>query len=267
MPSSQNNEIHLSASIAVAKQTKSTAESAQTKFHHIMSNSSRGDSSPLSGIFRTFKPINDSANSDVESERRPDESTLITLKVEDELSVLRHAMVEYYDIVATQENGNTIVRADVVVDGQVLLSDVPVGLLLFLERKMDDLRLVFSNLPTLPLNEKWARDDNDPTVYTTGEAMTRVTKKIPRNHTKAPATDKHPAQVEVYYEDVAVGYWHSVKTSGAISVQRKNELLSKVDKLRKAIKVAREEANANRVPRRHVGNEIFTYLLGADSEG
>lgn len=264
MAKQQSNDVHLSASITIAKQTKSTAESVQTKFHHNMSNVSRGDSSPLSGIVRTFKTLNED---DVESERRPDESTLITLKVEDELSTLRTALVDYYDIVATQETGNTMVKADVVIDGAALIANVPVGLLLFLERKMDDLRLVFSNLPTLPLNEKWGRDDNDPTVYTTDESQTRVTKKVPRNHVKASATDKHPAQVEVYYEDVAVGYWHTVKTSGAISVQRKNELLSNVDKLRKAVKTAREEANANRVPRVHVGDEIFTFLLGADSEG
>ena len=49
--------------------------------------------------------------------------------------------------------------------------------------------------------------------------QTLRTKKVPRNHVKAEATEKHPAQVEVYYEDVAVGYWTTVKFSGALPAQ------------------------------------------------
>jgi hypothetical protein len=33
---------------------------------------------------------------------------------------------------------------------------------------------------------------------------------------KAEATEKHPAQVEVYHEDVVVGQWKTVKFSGAL---------------------------------------------------
>lgn len=67
------------------------------------------------------------------------------------------------------------------------------------------------------------------------------TKKVPRNHVKAEATDKHPAQVDVYYEDVPVGYWTTVKFSGALPARRVNELLDRVEKLQQAVKFAREE--------------------------
>lgn len=50
--------------------------------------------------------------------------------------------------------------------------------------------------------------------------------QVPRNHVKAEATDKHPAQVEVYHEDVPVGYWTTVKFSGALPARRVNELQS-----------------------------------------
>ncbi len=57
---------------------------------------------------------------------------------------------------------------------------------------------------------------------------------------KAEATDKHPAQVGVYYEDVAVGFWRTVKFSGALPAKRVGELLERVEKLQQAVKFARE---------------------------
>ena len=85
---------------------------------------------------------------------------------------------------------------------------------------------------------------------------------MPRNHVKAEATEKHPAQVEVYYEDVAVGYWTTVKFSGALPAQRVNELLERVEKLQHAVKFAREEANGTEVTDQRVGDAVFGYLFG-----
>jgi len=88
------------------------------------------------------------------------------------------------------------------------------------------------------------------------------TKKIPRNHVKAEATEKHPAQVEVYYEDVVVGNWRTIKFSSALPAKRVNELLSRVEKLQEAVKFAREEANNLEVVEQKVGAKIFDYLFG-----
>ena len=51
--------------------------------------------------------------------------------------------------------------------------------------------------------------------WKTEPVQTYRTKRVPRNHVKAEATEKHPAQVEVYYEDVTIGYWTTVKFSGS----------------------------------------------------
>ena len=88
------------------------------------------------------------------------------------------------------------------------------------------------------------------------------TKKVPRNHVKAEATEKHPAQVEVYYEDVPIGYWTTVKFSGALPARRVNELLERVEKLQQAVKFAREEANGTEVTDQRVGDAVFGYLFG-----
>ena len=49
----------------------------------------------------------------------------------------------------------------------------------------------------LDASETWNFDSSsDP--WATEPVQTVKTKKLPRNHVKAEATEKHPAQVEVY---------------------------------------------------------------------
>ena len=92
-------------------------------------------------------------------------------------------------------------------------------------------------------SEIWTFDESQD-VWATEPIQTTKTKKIPRNHVKAEATEEHPAQVEVYYEDVIVGYWRTVKYSGAMPATRVSTLLNRVRKLQEAVKFAREEANS-----------------------
>ncbi len=61
-------------------------------------------------------------------------------------------------------------------------------------------------LPVHDPAENWTHDPSSAT-WRTDPVKTIKTKKIPRNHVKAEATDRHPAQVEVYYKDIPVGYW------------------------------------------------------------
>lgn len=147
------------------------------------------------------------------------------------------------------------------VDGETLLRDVPVTYLLFLEKQLVDLHTFVKKLPVLDAAESWSFDDSTDT-WRTDPVRTIRTKKVPRNHVKAEATEKHPAQVEVYYEDIAVGYWTTVKFSGALPARRVNELVERVEKLQQAVKYAREEANGTEVTDRRVGDVVFRYLFG-----
>jgi hypothetical protein len=67
--------------------------------------------------------------------------------------------------------------------------------------------------------------------------------------------------VEVYYEDVTVGYWRTVKFSGALPATRVNTLLARVEQLQAAVKFAREEANNLEVEDVKVGAQFFAYLF------
>ncbi len=144
-------------------------------------------------------------------------------------------------------------------DGDVVLSHVSVSTLLTLEKKLVDFHTLVSKLPILDPSETWSWSDDTESYQTVPSKKTR-SKKIPRNHVKAEATDKHPAQVEVYYEDAIVGDWTTIYFSGAISEKRRRELITKVEKLRSAVKVAREQANMTEVTDVNYGAAIFDFL-------
>jgi hypothetical protein len=162
--------------------------------------------------------------------------------------------------VATKDWANCKAKADVVVDGKTLLSSVPATYLLFLEKQLVDLHTFIKKLPILDASETWTFDASAD-CWATEPVQTVKTKKVPRNHVKAEATEKHPAQVEVYYEDITIGLWRTVKFSGALPAKRVNELLTRVEKLQEAVKFAREEANNLEVEDIKTGAAIFNYLF------
>jgi hypothetical protein len=235
--------------IAVEKGVKSKSYADLTEAHHLLQKTA-----PLAGIARTYQP------KDEEGEQLPPESTRVQVKGEDVLNQVAATLTRLFDVTATKDWTNCVARADVAVDGQTLLRDVPVSYLLFLEKQLVDLHTFVKKLPILDAAESWVRDDSTDS-WRTEPVRTIRTKKVPRNHVKAEATEKHPAQVEVYYEDIAVGYWTTVKFSGALPAKRVNEILDRVLKLQAAVKFAREEANNADAIDQRVGEAVFTYLF------
>lgn len=235
--------------IALVKGAKPRAETALTKAYHGIQRTE-----PLSGISRTYRP------KDEDGDQYPSEGNAVQISVTQIVDEAAAELAKLFDLTATLETGNTLAKADVVVDGQVLLPDVPVTFLLFLEKKLVDLITFISKLPVLDPSQRWTFDSATNT-YRTDPVETIKSKKIPRNHVKAPATDKHPAQVEVYQEDVLVGYWTTTKFSGALEAKRVAELLVRAQKLQDAVKLAREKANSTEVTKVSVGEAFFGYLF------
>ena len=236
--------------IAVEKGVKSKSFQDLTEAHHAVQKPTL-----LSGISRAYQP------KDEEGEQLPPESTKVQIKTEEILRDTASTLTRLLDVTATKDWANCQAKADVTVDGQVLLRDVPVTYLLFLEKQLTDLHTFMKKLPVLDAAESWTFDESAD-CYRTDAVRTIRTRKVPRNHVKAEATEQHPAQVEVYYEDVIVGYWRTVKFSGALPAQRINELLSRVEKLQEAVKYAREEANNIEADEQKVGERVFGYLFG-----
>ncbi len=236
--------------IAIEKGTKSRALQELTEAHHTLQKPAL-----LAGISRTYRP------KDEEGEQFPSESTRVQVKAEEVIRKTTEVLTKLFDVVATKDWANCQAKADVVVDGKVLLAQVPATYLLFLEKQLVDLHTFIKKLPVLDAAEVWTFDASAD-AWATEPMQTTKTKKIPRNHVKAEATEQHPAQVEVYYEDVVIGTWRTIKFSGALPAKRLNELLNRVEKLQEAVKFAREEANNMEVTEQKVGAQVFNYLFG-----
>ncbi|MFD8609918.1 hypothetical protein [Streptomyces sp. NPDC059631] len=208
----------------------------------------------LAGISRTYQP------KDEEGEQLPPESSRVQVKAEEILRDMSASLTQLFDVTATKDWANRTACADVTVDGRTILAEVPVGYLLFLEKQLTELHAFVKKLPVLDAAESWSLDPSTD-WWKTDPVRTIRTKKVPRNHVKAEATEKHPAQVEVYYEDVPIGYWTTVKFSGALPARRVNELLERVEKLQQAVKFAREEANGTEITDQRTGEAVFGYLF------
>lgn len=237
--------------IAIEKGTKTRAERELTDAHHAFQKPE-----PISGIARTYSPFKDE-----DAERVPGESKRVQIKAEDVIARLSGTLADLFDIVATKDSTNCVAKADVVVDGKVLLADVPCTYLLFLEKQLVNLHTFVEKLPTLDPADAWQWDDGQA-CFSTPPAQTLRTKKEPRVITKAEATDKHPAQVELIYEDRPVGTWTTIKFSGALPQTRVDELTVRIERLQKAVKFAREAANSHEaVDRTGDGRKVMDYLF------
>lgn len=209
----------------------------------------------LSGITRVYQPRDD------EGEKLPSEQNQVQVTVTKVLESVRANFTRLFDVQLTKDAGNASAVADIIVDGDVLVEKVPVQHLLFLEKQLADLRALFVRVPVLPPDSRWAWSEVSR-AYVSDPVQTTRTKKVPRNHVKAAATQQHPAQVEVYLEDVIVGDWTTVKLSGASTAGDLADLIDATDKLIDAVKQAREKANSTPVPDRTIGDLIFGFLMG-----
>jgi hypothetical protein len=244
MPVAKLNQI-----LAIQAGKKSQAKETLTQAYHQIKRSDL-----FSGLVRTYQPRDEGG------EPQPDERKFVQVKVNDLINHVTAHLTEMFDVVATQDWANCTAHADVVVDGQKLLQQVPVTHLLFLEKQVVDLRTFIEALPVLDAAEEWEYKA-EVDCYVSAPMRTNRTKKVPKNHIKYEATREHPAQVEMYMEDVWVGSWTTTKFSGAIPAATKNAMLERVSKLLDAVRTAREEANSVEIKNVKVGAAVLGFVF------
>ena len=207
------------------------------------------------GVSRKYTPNDD------EGEKFPPEKKHVQMTVIGALKVVQTQLTELFDVTATKDYANCHAGAPVVIDGVTLLEKVPVTYLLFLEKQLVNIYTLVSKLPTLDPAEEWHFDESSAT-YASAASGSNKTKKVMKAFTKAPATDKHPAQVDTFTEDVVIGSWETIKFSGAIPATRQQQLLERVEKLQRAVKFAREECNSIAATEIKVGEKLLNYIFG-----
>src|SRR5215471_6564359 len=99
--------------IAVEKGVKSRSFQELTEAHHQLQKPTL-----LAGIARTYRP------KDEEGEQFPPESTKVQIKAEEIIRQTTDVLTKLFDATATKDWTNCRARADVVVDGRVLLEQV-----------------------------------------------------------------------------------------------------------------------------------------------
>lgn len=211
------------------------------------------------GSKATYQPLDEE-----NGERLPPEGLIIRLKAEGALAEYGRLWSEIVDIIATRDVGNTVedARAHVVIDGQTLTTEpLLVFLLIFLENQAVDVRKAIDVIPTLDEAIEWSWDDNQKVWRSKEPTTTHRTKKVENVIRVFDPTEHQPGQFHVATQDIFVGYWTKTRFSGALSVGRKQELLTRVTKLINALKVAREEANSAHVDRVEIGQTIIGYVL------
>lgn len=210
----------------------------------------------FNGFAKQYQPIDDTG------EQLPPENRKVQLTAGDIIRQTAELLSDLFDVTAAKDWSNCNAKADIVVGGQMLVPQVPVSYLLFLEKNLTDVRTFVNSIPVLDDSENWALDTNS-NLFKTAEIRTHRQKKVQKPLVLFPATDKHPAQTQLITEDVLAGYWVAVKQSGSLTKPAKEALAKKVETLLRAVKEAREAANGVDVTETpNVSIAIFGYLFG-----
>lgn len=190
----------------------------------------------------------------------------IQTTVAKELKWISEFLVKALDVSYQVAEANTIARADVILeDGTTLLSQVPATALLELEKRAKELHDFVVSIPTLDPAKGFRLDvDRGIGIFKARDDRKVRTKKTNKVLTLAPATDKHPANVQVVVEDVPVGDIVTLEWSGLITTAAKGDMLSRVEDLTRAVKKARARANDTEVSQKDqkIGANVVNYVFG-----
>ncbi len=236
--------------LAIEKGKKTKLHKEISELHHALQKPAL-----VNGHKKVFTPKEEGG------ETFPDDNHRVQYRYEDVFEQISERMAVLMDVVATKDFTNCRARADVVVDGEPFLKDVPVPYLLFLEKELHDLHTFVDKMVELDQVEAWTFDENAD-LFRSEPVKQHRTKKLQRPIVKYEATEHHPAQTELITEDVVIGHWTTTKFSGAIPRPRKKALLDRISTLEDAVKYAREQANSIDADVQKVGKKILGYVFG-----
>lgn len=227
---------------------KNKAHQVLGQVHHLL------ERTPLlNGHSRVYTPKNE------DGDQLPPESQLVQVRGTEQLTLVQQVMNRLFDLTLTKEVANQQAVADIVVGDVTILAEVPVTYLLFLEKSLTDLRTFFRKLPLLDPSVVWTWDETTSTWRSDVQETTRQ-KKVPKAFVKYQATKEHPAQVDVFTEDVLEGTWALTRFSGAFQKGQVDEFVEKIEALLDAVKVARSKANEVEAVKQDA-SALLDYLL------
>lgn len=234
--------------LAEEKVLKPAANKARDEAYHLLQRESA-----FNGSVRTWEPVS------TDSPTFPNEDVKVQALVPEVLSGLKGPLTSWFDIEATKNATNCAAKADVVLDGEVILKGVPAETLLFIETQLVHTATMLSKVPVLDDAVRWYLPDGG------GPARSDVvrnhkTQKVQKPIVLYHATPEHPAQTQLISEDAIIGHWAVEKLSGALTRKKKADLIEKANKLLMAVRDARSRANQEPAVESRIGEVIFHHL-------
>lgn len=198
-----------------------------------------------------------------ESENTDETKEMVTT-VSDKLDYTLQSLGRHYDALLQLEEANGRAKADLVVDGVTIMADVPATFFLGMETRLKTFRDMLLAIPTLEMSTKWEQDATlGDGVYRSPPGVSMKTEKTLKSRILVDPTEHHPAQVQQWNEDVPVARIELTHTSSMITPHAKSAMLSRCDKLIRAVKKARQRANCVEVGDAKIAKDIFDYVLGS----
>lgn len=197
-------------------------------------------------------------------EQKDSTLTKVESTIPDSLNYLGCILGDYWDVMYQKEATNQEAKADIIIDGQLLMEKVPVTFLLCMENRLKDLRPVLEAIPTLAPGIIWKEDTNYqlPYVYRTPEMFDVKTKEDTEYRHVFEPTDKQPGQFVPVKTQFNIGRYTTIDWSGLISPAEKARLLEHFDKVLMSVKQARQRANNIDAVTDKVGDILVGALFG-----
>ena len=212
----------------------------------------------FNGSVKTYKPFVE------DGIEYPSEHQAMATTVPAKLKYVGESIAAWFDVLAQKETTNQIAKASVVVDGVTLIEEIPATLLLGLESRLKAIRAMYVEIPTLPMAIEWqqAPAKGEGVWEAVHPEETFKTAKSMKSMVLYEATDHHPAQIDKWDETINVGKYTKRAWTGMISPAQKAEMLERLDKLIRAVKVARQRANNAEVVKINIGQKIIDFING-----
>lgn len=207
---------------------------------------------------QTFRPLAENAKDvvEIQADIQSSLSTEITWVGE----FLARAMDSGYQI----DLGNTHAKADLIVDGVALATNIPATFLLQLEKHLVNVRDLAITMPTLDPAQGFTLDSSaGKGIWKAREVIKNRTQKQKKVLQLSPSTDKHPAQVQAYEEDVVIGNILEQEWSALTTPAIKSQVIANCDKLIQATKQARSRANSVEltVEKQNIGKSLLDFIF------
>jgi hypothetical protein len=171
----------------------------------------------------------------------------------------------WVDAASAQENANRVAISDILVGGKVLLPDVPIGLILCVEKVVCDLRRLINEAPVLDPSVRWEFHG----VYGLYASEVVQTDKLvsvnrPVIVGGGGGDDPH-RQIGVCTNKEPCGVYATRRLSGALTRQERDTLRIRLDKLLQGVREAKERANLTPATAEGISGTLLSFIFRGET--